>query len=288
MNKIIKISLPFFFLLFISFASLPTMAQDNGELILTDYAYGKDSMQVMDISLAKDRSLHTPLIILVHGGGWMAGDKKDADFMRDICFSNGINVVNINYRLGSNKVHYKEMMKDIDSAIALLQKKADEWNIRKSKYIFWGGSAGAHLSLLYAYGYDKRNVISLVMTLGAPVKFDSSADMEGGKKSDLEGLLPIITGKPWVDNPQLVDKAYKKASPYYAKNLKPTFLVHGEKDDIVPKKQSEMLSQLLKQSNVADTLVILPNGGHGGENTPPEVSNRVNRAMYQWILRYSK
>lgn len=288
MNKIIKISLPFFFLLFISFASLPTMPQDNGELILTDYAYGKDSMQVMDISLAKDRSLHTPLIILVHGGGWMAGDKKDADFMRDICFSNGINVVNINYRLGSNKVHYKEMMKDIDSAIALLQKKADEWNIRKSKYIFWGGSAGAHLSLLYAYGYDKRNVISLVMTLGAPVKFDSSADMEGGKKSDLEGLLPIITGKPWVDNPQLVDKAYKKASPYYAKNLKPTFLVHGEKDDIVPKKQSEMLSQLLKQSNVADTLVILPNGGHGGENTPREVSNRVNRAMYQWILRYSK
>ena len=37
-----------------------------------------------------------------------------------------------------------------------------------------------------------------------------------------------------------------------------------------------------------DTLVILPNGGHGGENTPLEVSEKVNAAMYKWILKYSK
>lgn len=260
------------------------------QLILQDVYYGSDSLQTMDVYLTENRTEQTPLVVLVHGGGWMSGDKKDADFMRQVCFANGINVVNINYRLskpGVLGIHYKEMMADIDSAVSFIIDHADNWNIRKSKYVFWGGSAGAHLSLLYAYNYDVRNAVSLVITLGAPTRFDAKS-MEGAKHGDIQGLLPLITGKPWNSDPEPLDEAYKEASPYFGKNLKPSFLIHGEKDDIVPKQQSIMMSELLKQKNIADTLVILPNGGHGGENTPQEVSERLNEAMYQWIIRYSK
>lgn len=260
------------------------------QLILQDVHYGSDSLQTMDIYLTENRTVETPLVVLVHGGGWMAGDKKDAGFMKDACFANEINVVNINYRLGTPDIpgiHYKEMMADIDSAMSYVLDHASEWNIRKSKYIFWGGSAGAHLSLLYAYNYDTRDIISLVITLGAPTRFDAES-MKGAKPGDIQGLLPLITGKPWNNDPELLDEAYKDASPYFGKNLKPSFLIHGEKDDIVPKQQSIMMSELLKQKNIVDTLVILPNGGHGGENTPQEVSERLNLAMYQWIIRYSR
>lgn len=269
-------------------AAKPSKSLDITEpLILTDVAYGTDPLQKMDIALVANRTEQTPLVVLVHGGGWMGGDKKDADFMKDACFANGINVVNINYRMGTD-IHYREMMTDIDNAVSHLLAHADEWNIRKSKFVFWGGSAGAHLSLLYAYNYDKRDVISLVITLGAPVKLDALDSMSGAKQSDIEGLLPIVTGKPWNSNPELLDAAYKEASPYYGKNLKPSFLVHGDKDNIVPKQQSVLMSNKLKENNVADTLAILPNGGHGGENTPKEVSERLNVAMYNWIMRYSK
>lgn len=268
-----------------------TMMADNRkeQLVIQNLAYGQDSIQqAMDVYLVADRTEETPLIILVHGGGWMAGDKKDADFMAEACFANGINVVNINYRLATDQVHYQEMIEDIDAVIALLHEKAGEWSIRTSKIVFWGGSAGAHLSLLYAYNYDQREVVSLVMTLGGPTKLDDKKDMEGAKQSDLEGLFPLITGKPWNDDASLLADEYKLASPYYGKRFVPTFLVHGEKDNIVPPHQALLMQSQLQLHNVADTLVILPNGGHGGENTPSEVADAVNRAMFRWILKYSK
>lgn len=264
-----------------------TVAKQNKPAEWLDIHYGKDSLQTMDVYLAENRTLETPLVILVHGGGWMAGDKKDADFMKDACYANGMNVVNINYRMGQG-ICYKQMMEDMASAIRYVLVNADEWKMRKSKYVLWGGSAGAHLSLLYAYNYDQEDVVSLVMTLGAPTRLDALDTLSGAKQSDIEGLLPIVTGKPWNNDPSKLAEEYKLASPYYGKRLKPSFLVHGEKDAIVPKQQSEMLSELLKQDHVSDTLIILPNGGHGGENTPAEISAKVNQTMYEWIMRYSK
>ena len=257
------------------------------EMVVCDVAYGPDSLQTMDMSLVEGRDVSTPLIVLVHGGGWMAGDKKDAGFMRDACFANGINVVNVNYRMGEG-IHYEEMMTDIGMVMEYLYDHADELHIRTSGIVMWGGSAGAHLALLYAYGYDSRDMVSLVMTLGAPTKLDSFGFMEGAKPQDVEGLLPIVTGKPWTCDEEQLDEAYRLASPYYAKNLKPTLLVHGEKDDIVPLAQSEVLSRKLKENGVADTLIVLPGAGHGGENCPPDVSESLNKTMYEWIVEYSK
>lgn len=83
----------------------------------------------------------------------------------------------------------------------------------------WGGSAGAHLSLLYAYNYDKEDVISLVITLGAPTRLDALDALSGAKQSDIEGLLPIVTGKPWNSDTSQLDVDYQLASPYYGKTL---------------------------------------------------------------------
>lgn len=260
------------------------------ELKLHDIAYGKDPLQKMDVDLIANRTPETPLVILIHGGGWMAGDKKDAYFMRDGLMAAGINVININYRLASpeNNIHYKEMMADIDEALSFVIANAKKWNIRDSQFIFWGGSAGAHLALLYAYRYDKRNVISSVITLGAPTVLDIFFSMEGAKPQDIEGLLPLITGKPWSYDSTKLAREYKDASPYYSSNYKPTMLIHGEADNIVPVEQSRMMQQKLKNENVADTLIIIPGGGHGGEGASQEFSHRLNIAMLEWIIKYSK
>jgi len=65
-------------------------------------------------------------------------------------------------------------------------------------------------------------------------------------------------------------------------------LIHGEADNIVPVEQSRMMHQKLKNENVADTLIIIPGGGHGGEGASQEFSNRLNIAMLEWIIKYSK
>lgn len=252
-----------------------------------DIAYGKDPLQKMDVDLIANRTQETPLVILIHGGGWMAGDKKDAYFMRDGLLAADINVININYRLASpeNNIHYKEMIADIDEALSFVIANAKKWNIRDSEFILWGGSAGAHLALLYAYKYDKRGVISSVITLGAPILLDT---FKGASPQDVEGLLSLITGNQCTYDSTKLASEYKDASPYYSSNYKPTMLIHGEADNIVPIEQSRMMHQKLKNENVADTLIIIPCGGHGGEGASQEFSNRLNIAMLEWIIKYSK
>lgn len=256
-------------------------------VILQNVAYGEDPRQIMDIYLQPNRTIETPLIILVHGGAWTTGDKEDANFMRDACYANGINVVNINYRLtGENSaIRYTDMMQDIDRAIALILAHADEYNVRKSKIVMWGGSAGGHLSLLYAYNYDSHNVISLVMTLGAPTRFDSIEILQSYDPAAV-GALIALTGKP-IDPTKPLDPAYADASPYYGENLKPTLLIHGDQDMVVNINQAAMMSQRLTEANIENIAHVLVNGGHAGENATKESVDQANILMYQAIMKYS-
>lgn len=255
--------------------------------VMKDEQYGADKMQGMDVYLLPNRDKNTPLVILVHGGGWMAGDKKDADFMKDFMLNKGFNVINLNYRLGNQTaIHYKEIISDMDQAITYTVEHAKKWNIRKSKYVFWGGSAGGHLALLYAYRYDPKNRISAVISLGGPTRLDDEGMEAGVKKEDLEGLLPIITGSKWDRNALSPD--YQNASPYYSKKFVPSMLVHGEKDAIVPTSQAKVMASKLAQEGIDHQLIILPNGAHGGEGTPEADSIDLQERMLNWIKKYSK
>lgn len=277
-------------LLLLVFVNGSSCAQQSIQEVtpILDAAYGKDPMQKMDVYLVPNRTKETPVVVLIHGGGWMAGDKKDADFMKDFLLNQGINVVNINYRLASHTppVHYKEIMQDVDGAINYIASKAKEWKIRDSKIVFWGGSAGGHLSLLYAYRYDLKNRISAVISLGGPTKLYDEESWKKMKKEDLEGLLPLITG---VSSTQAaVSKEYENASPYYATKFKPSYLIHGEADKIVAVDQTLVLGKLLEEKGVPNRVVVLPNGGHGGEGTTEEASKNMVLGMLEWITTYSK
>ena len=116
--------------------------------------------------------------------------------MKTACYANGMNVVNINYRMGDG-ICYKQMMQDMTDAVRYVLAHAEEWNIKKTNYVMWGGSAGAHLSLLYAYNYDKEDVISLVITLGAPTRLDALDALSVQSKAILKDCyqsLPVNRG----------------------------------------------------------------------------------------------
>lgn len=258
--------------------------QATPPLTLYNVSYGSDSLQAMDVYLSPGRTLQSPLVILIHGGGWMAGDKRDADFMKDLLIRNGINVININYRLGNQtQIHYLEMMKDVGTVIKYIRGHAKKWKIRKNKFVLWGGSAGAHLALLYAYKFDKRNVISAVITLGAPTKLNDIGDF---KEQDVYGLLPIVSGEPWKGDTS--DITIKNVSPYYSKHFKPTFLVHGEKDDIVSINQAIKMKGLLQENKIPYLYFPLPNGLHGGQGSSAEDMKKLNAKILEWIRKYSR
>lgn len=119
---------------------------------LTDLAYGQDSKQKLDVYLPNHAS-HAPVIIMVHGGAWMIGDKKNSGVVK-----NKINywvqqkdtiLVSVNYRLVPN-VTPLQQAEDVAAAIAYTQKHLDEWGGDNKKVTLMGHSAGAHLVALLA------------------------------------------------------------------------------------------------------------------------------------------
>jgi acetyl esterase/lipase len=126
-------------------ANLPTEA---------DVPYGEHERQVLDFYKAKSNR-PTPLLFFIHGGGWVAGDKKGVNVAPYLAA--GISVVSINYRyswqaqLAGVKPPVKAPLEDAARALQFVRSKAAEWNIDKQRIGASGGSAGACSSLWLAF-----------------------------------------------------------------------------------------------------------------------------------------
>jgi acetyl esterase/lipase len=128
---------------------------------VADYAYGKDSeRQKFDFWQAKsDRP--TPVVLLIHGGGWVNGDKTGYGASTiDPFLKEGISVAALNYRFIAQAMEQhveppvKACLHDAARALQTIRSKAGEWNIDPKRVGSTGGSAGACTSLWLALHND--------------------------------------------------------------------------------------------------------------------------------------
>jgi len=134
---------------------------------VADYAYGRDSeRQKFDFWRARsDRP--TPVVLLIHGGGWMNGDKSNYGTSSIQPYLDaGISVAAINYRFivqaMEQKVEppVKACLHDAARALQTIRSKAAEWNIDPARVGATGGSAGACTSLWLALHDDLADAAS--------------------------------------------------------------------------------------------------------------------------------
>jgi acetyl esterase/lipase len=129
------------------------------EPTLKNIKYGKHQRHSLDFWKATSDK-PTPLVFVIHGGGWVGGSKERLNRFADAAalLKAGISVVAINYRLTA---HAKEVvpfvkapLHDAARALQFVRSKAKEWNIDKARIGAAGGSAGACSSLWLAYHDD--------------------------------------------------------------------------------------------------------------------------------------
>jgi acetyl esterase/lipase len=136
-------------------------APDRPAPTVADYAYGKDSeRQKFDFWKAESEQ-PTPLVLLIHGGGWRGGDKTGYGAnMIEPFLDEGISVASINYRFIDQAMQQnveppvKACLHDAARALQTIRSKAKEWNIDKTRVGATGGSAGACTSLWLALHDD--------------------------------------------------------------------------------------------------------------------------------------
>jgi acetyl esterase/lipase len=124
-----------------------------------DLHYGPHERQVLDFWQAKAEK-PTPLVLLIHGGGWQGGDKKGYAGAVKQYLDAGISVAAINYRYVKQAAELKieppvkAPLEDAARALQFIRSKAKEWNLDKKRVGATGGSAGGASSLWLAFHDD--------------------------------------------------------------------------------------------------------------------------------------
>ncbi|MCA9053645.1 MAG: alpha/beta hydrolase fold domain-containing protein [Planctomycetaceae bacterium] len=115
--------------------------------------YGPDERQVLDVYLA-DSKQPTPLLIYIHGGGFVGGDKGSiAGNVVARCHEAGVSVAAIHYRFVTTDP-FPVPQQDAARAVQFLRSQAGEWNLDPQRFGAYGGSAGAGLSMWLGFHDD--------------------------------------------------------------------------------------------------------------------------------------
>ena len=287
-------SLIIFFLLLIT-AKCPAQSQSanpvqdrlpKGTIIHGNIAYNNDTLKkhLLDIYLPATAKGKLPLVVFIHGGGWLSNDKyADMGYMPntiDAMLNNGMAVASIDYRFATQAV-FPGNLKDCNKAVSFLYDNADKYNLDKNRIALMGFSAGGHLASLM--GTSQNNKVSGLYFPGsfrlfkyrAVVDFYGPIDlvmMPGNE--DAKSPESILIGATPLDRPDLA----KAASPitYIDKNDPPFLIFHGEKDNSVSYKQSKLFSAWLKYYRVKNELTIVKDAPHYGKMYDvDEIKNKV-------------
>ncbi len=132
----------------------PVLAQrpKDPEPTHANVAYGPHRRNVLDLWIAPGRGPR-PLLVYIHGGGWVVGDKRGAKRMVRPFLQRGVSVAAINYRL-TGEHPLPAPVHDAARAIQFLRWKAAAWNIDPKRIAVTGGSAGGCTSLWLALHDD--------------------------------------------------------------------------------------------------------------------------------------
>lgn len=193
-----------------------------------------------------------PLVVMIHGGAWSAGDKWDLiDHARELAQA-GFVVVSINYRLAP-KVQIDAQIDDCVAAIQWATSQAEQWNADAQQLGLWGYSAGGHLASLLALRTDlDLPPISAVVAGGAVCDFEFIPEDNR--------VIAHVMGGSRAEVPEV----YQRVTPmeFASKSAPPFFLFHGATDFLVPTESSVRLHDRLRELGRESTHLVVEGKGH--------------------------
>lgn len=233
--------------------------------VYNDVPYGPDPRHMADMYL-----LNTgvrPLIILIHGGGWSAGDKSAyAGRARRYALA-GFHVMAINYRLAKAddaSTQWPAQFEDVKRALAWALEYAFALRIDPRRICVGGDSAGGHLALMLGTSQIKP---ACILNMFGPCDLRPMAD--------LICKLPVFGGNPPTADACPIDRIDA--------GFPPTITIHGTKDETVGYEQAQTLTARLKTLGVRHSLITYT-GGHEFGNLPDWREAWIELRGLWWLM----
>lgn len=263
-----------------------------------------------------DSSLR-PAVIFIHGGGWTKGDRSVIKtyyrqyILREL-IENNISVISIDYSLINNTTAIRQSIADCKDAVRWAHKNAAQYQIDSSSIGIWGASAGGHLALMAAYTEDAdfpgelrlkeySSKVKFVVDHFGPTDLNMllRTDLSRFKSSIYQWYAPekakfrtdkikLITGVSDTANSLEIRQICTTFSPlsYVTLNSVPTLIMHGESDELVNIKQSELLEDHLKNVRVPHQFIRYQNLVHGFKNAGISEIKKISDQTVSFIKTY--
>ena len=242
--------------------------------IQANVRYDQYPETVLDILQPSVPSLaDRPGVIVIHGGGWVEGDKEG--MLDQFCLPfvrRGMIVANVEYRL-AKAAPAPAALNDVLKAAQWFEDHAAQFHVDRKRIIATGGSAGGQLALMTA--------MAPAIKMAAVVDFFGVADVA----DQLDGPRQRPYAEAWIpEQPGRMELA-GRLSPInnVRKGLPPILALHGDADDVVPYDQSVALVKSLKNAGDDAELITVPGGRHGF--TPAEMEQLWPR-IFQWLKKH--
>jgi len=250
--------------------ALKKYVPDNISVIPEQHYDPKDKDAFLDVyypSSISNTGKLLPVIVWIHGGGWVAGSKEEIANYCKILAGKGYTVVSVDYSLAPGK-HYPTPVKQVNIALAYLQENAKRLHIDPSHFILAGHSGGSstaaqisniisnsdYAQLMSIAPAISRSELSGLMLYCGPYDAEH-VNLKGENAFFLKTVLWSYSGKEDFVN----DPFFKTISVinYINGNFPPCFISVGNGDPLHT--QSEALARKLIMLNVkADTLFYPP------------------------------
>jgi len=251
------------------------------EKIISDLQYSGHPLQKMDVYLPAGRSENTPVLFLLHGGAFAAGDKSELSSQCRQFMSAGYAVVNINYRLvdtsglwksppehKAGEVHISNQLHDIQQAMQLANDQVRSWLVSETKWMMAGHSAGGTLSLLYSYSdlnKDKRIKAAANWAGVLDFSYQDESELQLFDQRLAELFYRISGSEPLNANKDV----FKGISPLYqvGQNSVPTINIRPEFNVIfnipdISKANYDAITVELNSHNIPNKLIEITGADH--------------------------
>jgi acetyl esterase/lipase len=265
------------------------------------YGIGGGHDLLLDLYLPNNPVRAVPIILYIHGGGWMDLDKDWCPYPMRL-LEKEYAVASINYRL-SDEAPFPAQLHDCKAAVRWLRANAAAYDLDGDHIGAWGDSAGGHLAAMLGLTANHPELEGdggtpgVSSTVQAVCDWFGPSDLDGLVKScvtsdmiDIESVVAQFIGGPPHQHPDKV----AAASPltYVSADAAPFLIMHGDIDRIVPLSQSVQLYEALFAAGANVRLHVVHGSGHLDYNRRPidvhwhklEVQQLVDDFFYTYLM----
>lgn len=222
----------------------------------------------LDLILIEPRDRPRPTVLFIHGGGWINGSKDDMTMAPLPFVVQGMDAVNIDYRLAHDSLA-PAAVEDCRCSLRWIFRHAKQYGFDTDKILVAGESAGGHLALTTSMlepsaGFDNgcpAQTDDVPMKVAAVVSYSGPTDVA----DLLEGPHQKYFAHEWFGSLTNPLELARRLSPltYVRPGLPPIIMTHGDHDPYVPYDHAVRLHEALDRVGNPNVLITRPGPIHG-------------------------